>query len=82
MTLEDLKRANEIAHEINECKENIQKALYTQLDEVHCRPMSLTFNGIEGRLEVPANLFRVIGKIVLVEHENRLKLLEESLASI
>jgi hypothetical protein len=78
MTKEQLEKANEIFEDIEFCKKNIEAAKYTQFDNVAIRRTWLKIDGTETEIEVPKSLFRVIGKIILVEHENEFaKLLKE-----
>lgn len=82
MNLEQLEKGNKIAKEIENCKANISKANYTQSESVVIRKTYLKVNGIEGSIEVPASLFRVVGKLILSEYNQKLIELENELQSI
>ena len=76
MNTETLKRAIAITEQINFCKENIKKAEYTQADHVAAREMQCSFNGVLGSMCIPETLWRVVGKLVLVEYQQELNALE------
>jgi hypothetical protein len=76
MTEEKLKRGNELEKQIQETKENIRIAKITQLMDVVERPMYIEFLGTDGTLKVPESLFRIIGKLILNEHQQKLIELE------
>jgi hypothetical protein len=76
MNLDQLSKANEIANKIEVCKKNIERANYTQLENVVIRESSLKFNGIDEPIIIPENLFRVIGKLILAEYQTKLIELE------
>jgi hypothetical protein len=82
MTLEQLKRGNEIAREIQTCKNNIRKAQYTQYESVSIRSTKLEVMGLESSIEVPKTLFRTIGKLILSEYQQKLIELEDELKSL
>lgn len=81
MTLENLEKAKEIWKEIDQCKENIKLLTYTQSENVAIRETFLKVNGIED-ITIPKSLFRLVGRITLLEYSNRLKELETELQNI
>lgn len=82
MDLDQLKKANEIAKQIEDCKTNLKRANYTQLENVTIRESDLSFNGIDDPIKIPKNLFRVIGKLVLAEYQTKLTELETKFKQI
>lgn len=82
MNLEQLEKGNKIAKEIEHCKANIKAANYTQYENAVIRKSYLRFNGIDESIEVPETLFRVVGKLILSEYNQKLKELESELQSI
>ena len=82
MNFDQLLKGNRIAKEIENCKANIIAANYTQSEKVAIRETHLNVNGIEGGIEVPASLFRIIGKLILSEYQTKLIDLENELQSL
>ncbi len=82
MTIEQLEKGNKIVKEIEVCKRNIKIASYTQVEEVLIRESKLSANGFGEPLLVPESLFRVIGKLVLAEYNQRLIELENELRNL
>ena len=82
MNLEQLGKGNKISKEIENCKANIKAANYTQSESVLIRKTYLKVNGLEESIEVPESLFRVIGKLILSEYNQKLIELERDLASL
>ena len=82
MNLEQLEKGNKIFEQIKNCKANIKAANYTQSENVFPRKAYLKFNGIEESIEVPESLFRIIGKLILAEHNQKLIALESELQSV
>jgi hypothetical protein len=76
MNLEQLEKGNKIAKEIESCKAMIKAANFTQLESVKIRKTYLRVNGLDESIEVPESLFRVIGKLILSEHNQKLMELE------
>lgn len=74
--------ANNLNNEIKKCKENIKIAKYTQYDNVVIRPMYIDANGFDEKLTVPASLFRIIGKLVINEYQQKLIELEEEFKAL
>ena len=72
MDLEKLAKSNAIYKDIAKCNLNIQRANYTQAEDVLIRETYLTVNGIKDVVEVPKSLFRTIGKLILSEYEKQL----------
>jgi hypothetical protein len=82
MNLEQLEKGNKIAKEIQNCKANIKAANYTQLENVVIRKTYLKVNGLEESIEVPENLFRIVGKLILSEYNQKLLEFESELKSL
>ena len=82
MDLEKLEKGNKIAKKIENCKANIKAANYTQAESVVVRKTYLKVNGLEESIEVPESLFRVIGKLILSEYNQKLIELESELQSL
>lgn len=82
MNLEQLEKGNKIAKEIENCKANIKATNYTQSESVVIRKTYLKVNGLEESIEVPESLFRVVGKLILSEYNQKLIELENELRSI
>jgi uncharacterized protein YlaN (UPF0358 family) len=74
MTYEQLERAEKLTSLIEQCKDNLKKANYTQYPEVvELRSyFHFLFYGIDGNIEVPETLFRTIGKLIISELEQKL----------
>lgn len=71
MTQEKLLKLNELSEQIGKCQINIQRALLTQSESFIPRSVWLLGNGVQ-EIEVPESLFRLIGKLVLSEWNQRL----------
>ena len=82
MNLEQLEIGNKIAKEIENCKANIKAANYTQSESVVIRKTYLNVNGLEKSIEVPESLFRIVGKLILSEYNQKLIELENELQSL
>lgn len=82
MNLEQLDKGNKIAKEIEKCKENIEAANYTQHENVAIRKTHLIVHGLDNKTEIPESLFRIIGKLILSEYNQKLIELEKELESI
>jgi hypothetical protein len=72
MTYEQLEKAKEIASQIEQCKENLKKANFTQYPNVVERRSYFKFYGIDEDIEVPETLFRTIGKLIISEWQQKL----------
>lgn len=77
--LEKLEKANELAQAIAHCKRCIRDAQYTQNTDVVERQMHLFFNGIDNGIDIPPSLFRIVGKLVLLELKQNLIEFEKEL---
>ena len=77
MTVEQLEKAKKLQEQIEVVKTNITNAKYTQFPEVVVRKSYLRFHGIEGEIEVPETLFRLIGRAILSEYNMKLSNLEK-----
>jgi hypothetical protein len=82
MDLKQLEKGNKLAKEIEKCKANIKAANYTQSESVFIRKAYLKVNGLEEDIEVPESLFRIIGKLILSEYNQKLIELETELQSL
>ena len=67
-----LERGLEIQEEIEECQKNIRKADYMVSEKIPIRHSYLNFIGIDDSVVVPETLFRIIGKLILSEYNQRL----------
>jgi len=77
MTEEKLKRCNELAKQIQDTRDYIKMAKSTQHDNVTIRPMYVDLNWYDTKLKIPESLFRIIGKLILNEHQQKLIDLEK-----
>jgi len=82
MTQEQLERGKELSEQIENYKENLKRAQYTQYESVVIRESFLRFNGIEGSVKVPKNLFRTIGKLIVEELTKEIYRLENEFESL
>lgn len=76
MKTETLSKAQEINERIQEVKENIKKAEYSQIETVVERVTYLNVHGA-GRIIIPKSLFRIIGKLIIAENQQELSVLEK-----
>jgi hypothetical protein len=81
MDSEKLRRANVLEEQIERCKENIKQAKWTQSESVAVREMHLKICS-DKNVVVPETLFRIVGKLILVEHQQRLIELEKEFDSL
>lgn len=79
MTKETLQKANELAKNLEQCKNNLQKIEYTQIEDVVIRESYFRCDGIDGRVIIPKSLFRVIGKIIESEYIKEINNLQNEL---
>ena len=77
MTAEKLEKAVALQGKIMRCKREIEKANYTQYEDVVIRETALSVNGLDEDVRVPESLFRVIGKLIIYEYQCKLKKLED-----
>lgn len=82
MNLEQLERGKRIVVEIEKCKQNIEAASYTQREDVYVIETHLSISGIKQGIRVPEGLFRIVGKLIMSEHQRRLIELEEEFESL
>lgn len=82
MNLEQLEKGKKIVEEIENCKANIEMANYTQYENVVVRKTYLKVNGLDKSIEVPESLFRIVGKLVLCEYQQKLIWLENEFQSL
>lgn len=80
MTFEQLEKGKILIKEIGKAKENIKHAEYTQLENVVERESFLRFDGTE--IVVPKSLFKIFGKLVLSEYNQKLIELEKEFNSL
>lgn len=80
MTIEQLEKGKLLIKEISKTKENIEHTKYTQLENVVERQSFLRFDGTE--IVVPKSLFKIFGKLVLSEYNQKLIELEKELDSL
>ncbi len=76
MNQESLKRGNAIQDRIKVLKLQINRAEYTQADDITPRIMRARFIGHDEDLILPASIWRVVGKLVLAEYQEELRKLE------
>jgi len=76
MNLEQLEKGKKIAEQIEKCKAEIEAAKYTQYENIVIRKTYLKVNGLDDSIEVPESLFRVVGKLILSEWNQKLRELE------
>ncbi len=82
MTQDKLKRANELSEQISTVKAQIKRVGYTQVDEVVPRKIYISFNGIDEKMYAPESLFKIIGKLILSEHQQDLIRLEKEFENL
>jgi hypothetical protein len=76
MTEEKLKRCNELANQIDTTKRQIKDAQFTQSINVPEREMYIKVLGLDNKIIAPESLFRIIGKLIINEHQQKLIELE------
>ena len=79
MKEETLKKANDLANKLVECKNNLQKIGYTQNANVVIRESYLSFSGIEDSVIIPESLFRIVGKLIESEYIHQIDKLQKEL---
>lgn len=77
MEKDKLNKANELSKKIETIKGQIKQISFSQIEEFVPRKIYLSFNGSEEGLYAPESLFKVITKLVLVEHQLELIKLEK-----
>lgn len=82
MTNELLAKANDIAAKIEHCQSMIKKANWTQLPDVVIRKSYFSFDGVDGDIVVPESLFKLIGKLVLSEYNQKMIELQNEFDSL
>lgn len=82
MTEEQVNTGKKILEQIEQCRANIVAAHYTQSESVTIRKSYLQFNGIDDGIVVPETLFRVIGKLILSEYQQKLIELENEFKAL
>ena len=76
MTEKKLIRANQLAKQIEETKDYILMARSTQYEDRVVRPLYIDLNWYDDKLQIPESLFRIVGKLILNEHQQILNELE------
>ncbi len=79
---EKIAKINKTIEEIERCNRQIKIAEYTQYEKVVIRESYLTGNGIDEQMIIPETLFRIIGRLVLSEYQQKLNALEKELDKI
>lgn len=82
MNKDQLEKAKLLSNRIELCKDEIRKAKYIQSENVIERKTYLQVCGLEENIEIPKSLFRVIGKLVLMEYQQELMELEKEFNAI
>ena len=82
MTKETLEKANDLANKLEECKNNLQKIGYTQIENVVIRESYLRCNGIKDSIKIPKSLFRVVGKLIESEYIQEINKLQNELDEV
>lgn len=82
MTEETLKKANDLVKRLDKCKENLSKIKYTQSENIVIRESYLKYNGIDGSVVIPEQLFRIIGKIIQSEYIQEINKLKKELVDL
>jgi hypothetical protein len=82
MTKETLKKANDLANKLEECKNNLHKIGYTQSENVVIRQYYLRCNGIKDSVTIPKSLFRVVGKLIESEYIQEIEKLKKQLDNL
>lgn len=76
MEAETLKIANVLLEEISNCEEQLNRIKYTQSENVAIRKSYWNFNGGDDEIEIPENLFRIIGKLIKAEYTEKTETLK------
>jgi len=79
MTQETLEKANKLYERLRFCRQHLDSIKYTQNENVLLRKGSLKYIGIECSVEVPENLFRIIGKLIQSEYLQEISELQKEL---
>ena len=79
MTQETLKKANELLLRLKVCQKNLDRIKYTQDENVLTRKGSFKCLGMDYSVEVPENLFRIIGKLIQTEYTQEISELQKEL---
>jgi hypothetical protein len=82
MKLENLKLGIEILSKIEHHEKHIASAKIALLSTFEPRVTRIRINGVNDDLEVPKNIFKMVCKMVLVEHESELSKLKEDLEKL
>jgi hypothetical protein len=78
MSEEKLKRANELAREIYKIKNYLESIKWMINESVVERPVSITFSGCSSHeIIAPDSLFKVIGRLLYNEYQQKLMDLEK-----
>jgi hypothetical protein len=82
MTQEQIETGKSILKKIDFYEREIKKIAYTQSPSVIERDMYLRWNGSESDSVIPESLFRIIGKLVLSEYNQKLIELKKELENL
>jgi hypothetical protein len=82
MKLENLKLGIEILSKIEHHEYHISSAKIALLENFQSRTSRIKISGISDDLEVPKNIFKMVCKMVLVEHESELSKLKDDLEKL
>jgi len=77
MNIVQFNRAMDLQRDIYDCQKNYERAAYTQGENVAIRKTYLRVNGLEEEIEVPETLFRIIGKLVMAEYDEKCNRLQK-----
>ena len=77
MNLEQLEKGNNLLKQIEQCKKNIKGAQYSQHTECSIRETMWKINGNDISVDIPKELFRIIGKLIISEYTQKLNELEK-----
>ena len=76
MNLEQLEAAKKLAEQIEVCKTFIAKAKWTQYDNVKERPTVFKME-FDSEIVIPETLFKIFGKLLLAEYQQKLAELQK-----
>lgn len=82
MDLHKLEQANNLAKQIEDCKECVRKAQWIVSDDVKPRQSFLKAHGLDSDLPISQDLFKAIGALILSTEKTRLNKLEEQFNSL
>jgi len=77
MNIVQFNKAKDLQREIYVCQKNYEQAAYTQGENVVIRKTYLRVNGLDEEIEIPETLFRIIGKLVMAEYDEKYNRLQK-----